>query len=201
MTKFNLYNDFSLKFTPLLINNHKQKKRSFNPYNNPKIDNINFIVSNNNLINNPNLLIPLINKSQSITGQYPSLIKANKSIASFKLRKNMVTGLQTTLRNKKANNLLKILRYSLFPRYGIKLSSTKFGLDNLNIFSHITPSPSINQNDENLSKAGGYIQLNIKLPKMKLVNNKEILPTKFYLSMLNFPLKSLNSTVGSAFVL
>lgn len=192
MENFNLYNDFSLKFEPIYykekFSKTKCSKKFFNPYSSPKVDNIVFIVSNNNLVNNPNLLIPLINKSQSITGQYPSLIRATKSIASFKLRKDMVTGLLTTLRKKKAIHLLNILKYSIFPRYNIKLSSPKFGLKNLNIFSHITSGYNINPHDENLDKAGGYVQINVHFNKKLL--NKKLSPTKYYLSMLNYPLKS-----------
>lgn len=133
------FNDFNIKFP----NNH--------PYNKPQLKHIKFTLSNNFIIQNPKQLIPLINISQSITSQFPSLIKAKKSVASFKLRKNSPIGITTTLRGKNAQKFLNILNYYIFPRlslnestkkenyYTVNSNSLYLGYNNITIFSYLTP--------------------------------------------------------------
>jgi large subunit ribosomal protein L5 len=98
------------------INDYIVKIPKNNPYNVPKIESIKVILSNNNLVDHPKLIIPLINTSQSITGQRPSIIKAKKSVASFKLRKASPVGLITTVRGEKLENYLKVLNSYILPR-------------------------------------------------------------------------------------
>lgn len=193
---YNIINDYTIKFPY----NH--------PYNKPNLDNIKFIVSNNNLITNPKYIIPLINTSVSITGQYPNLIKAKKSVASFKLRKNNPVGIITTLRNKKAFNFLDILKFYIIPRlipyllinknFPIKTGNNNslfIGFNNITLFTYLTPLSfdSVfegNKDTFELDKTGGYIQIknNYKLPKY-YKNNKNLIKfsNKYFYSSLYFP--------------
>jgi hypothetical protein len=99
-----------------ILNDYITKISFQHPYNQPKLSDIKFILSNNNVIINPKLMVPMINTSISITGQYPNIIKAKKSVAHFKLRKGGSTGLLTTLSGSKGLNYLKLLNLYLMPR-------------------------------------------------------------------------------------
>ena len=151
------------------------------PYNQPKLNDIKFIISNNNVILNPKLMVPMINTSISITGQYPHIIKAKKSVAHFKLRKGGSTGLLTTLSGSKGLNYLKLFNLYLMPRLVTnqptliknKLAQLSFqfstanpqkinsictpnslltiGFQNVNIFSYLTPLEDSLQTSHNLN--------------------------------------------------
>ena len=185
-----------------ILNDYIAKVPFNNPYNKPVLKEIKVIISNNNVIQNPKLLIPLVNTSISITGQYPSIIKAKKSVASFKLRKGGAVGVLTTLRKQKSLNYLKLLNTYFLPRLitnqptlvNNKLaqitqnekdrnnSILSLGFKNISIFSYLTPLEDSLQLSQNLNLinpsnlTGGYTQLsqNFK-PNKKLLNlhNKE----------------------------
>lgn len=62
------------------------------------------------------MLKDIISNLASITGQQPQIIYANKSIAGFKLREGMATGLRVTLRGKRMYDFLTRLIYITLPR-------------------------------------------------------------------------------------
>lgn len=176
---YNVINDYLIK----LPTNH--------PYNKPKLNQVRVILSNNNLAQNSKLLVPLINTSSSITGQYPSLILANKSVASFKVRKGSPIGLLTTLipnkgfgiSQNKVLNFFNLLNIYYLPKVfsqahiknlsfsNLRQSSLTIGIPNINVFSYVTPLsnealPTISKNAL-VSGTGGYVQLSqtFSLPK------------------------------------
>jgi large subunit ribosomal protein L5 len=110
---YNFINELTIKFP----NNH--------PYNQSKLDSIKLNISNNKIATNPKLLIPIINTSISITGQYPTIITAKKSVASFKLRVDSPIGVQTTLRKHNALHFLTLLNYYYLPRVSSELKNNK----------------------------------------------------------------------------
>jgi large subunit ribosomal protein L5 len=201
------------------LNEYIAKLPYNNPYNKPELKEVKVIVSNNNVIQNQKLLIPLINTSMGITGQFPKLIKTKKSVASFKLRKGGVVGLLTTLGGVRKENFLKILKVYGLPRLvtnqptlvNNKLSKLEagkslltFGINNINIFSHITPlveeSLQVSNNPHmgkltQISSTGGYTQLSqeFKTPYKNLTikENKNLSTNmhKFFYSLLYFPVK------------
>jgi large subunit ribosomal protein L5 len=57
-----------------------------------------------------------IHKIRLITGQQPFITKAKKSIAAFKIRKNMIIGLKVTLRREKMYAFLEKLIKLILPR-------------------------------------------------------------------------------------
>lgn len=149
-----------------IINDYIIKVPLNNPYNKPKLINVRVILGNNNLITNSKLLVPLINTSTSITGQLPSIIRAKKSVASFKVRKGSPIGLLTTLTPQKGfglaqsklSNYLNLLNVFYLPKIssitpnnsmGIipnKLSISNqinstltLGIENFSLFSYIAP--------------------------------------------------------------
>lgn len=179
-----------------VINDYLVKLPTNHPYNKPKLSQVRVIVSNNNLAQNSKLLVPLINTSLSITGQYPSLILANKSVASFKVRKGSPIGLLTTLvpnkgfgvSQNKVVNFFKLLNIYYMPKVVSQLnlrnisfsnfskSSLTLGIPNINVFSYITPLssealPSLNKNTL-VSGTGGYIQMSqeFALPKSWVIS-------------------------------
>lgn len=89
---------------------------TLHPYNRVRLNSIKFIVSSNSLPANPKLIYLLTNLSQSITGQVPAVIKAKKSVASFKLRKDSPVAIYTTLRKQKAQTLLNLLTVFYIPQ-------------------------------------------------------------------------------------
>ena len=57
-----------------------------------------------------------IEEITTITGQYPILTKAKKSIAAFKIREGMILGLKVTLRKEKMYAFLERMIHLVFPR-------------------------------------------------------------------------------------
>jgi large subunit ribosomal protein L5 len=57
-----------------------------------------------------------IDEFRIITGQQPVITKAKKSIAGFKIRKDMLIGLKVTLRREKLYSFLTRLIHLVFPR-------------------------------------------------------------------------------------
>ncbi len=58
----------------------------------------------------------IVNDLESITGQHPTVTRAKKSIASFKLRMGMPVGAATTLRKGKMEDFIKRLNDVVLPR-------------------------------------------------------------------------------------
>lgn len=87
------------------------------------------------------------NAAEFITGQKPTIYCAKKSVAAFKLRKDMILGCKVTLRNNNLFNLLEILIFLVLPKvndfYGLKDEKVKFitdisvGLKDLSAFPQV----------------------------------------------------------------
>lgn len=66
--------------------------------------------------NSHEMLKDIIDNLAAITGQQPQIIHTKKSIAGFKLREGMATGLRITLRGKRMYDFLTRLIYITLPR-------------------------------------------------------------------------------------
>ena len=66
-------------------------------------------------INANKILAPLL-ITKMLTNQQPSLTKAKKSIANFRLREGKIIGCKATLRNKNMNNFLEKLIHIVLPQ-------------------------------------------------------------------------------------
>lgn len=200
---YNVLNDYLVK----IPNNH--------PYNKPKLDKVQVILSNNNLSQNPKLLVPLLNTSISITGQYPSLIKAKKSVASFKVRKGTPIGLLTTMVPNKGfginstslDNFWKLWNIYYLPKFFSKStiqnlafspkcptkSTLTIGVSHMSAFTYLTPLadenvPTISKNPA-VANTGGYVQFTIdfKLPEIYASKKNNLFAHKYFYSILRIP--------------
>lgn len=130
-------------------------------------------------------VLPQIAKDISIiTGQYPKICRARKSIAGFKVRENQIVGLMVTLRGKRMVDFLSRLIKIILPRVrdfsGIpdknidKNGSLNLGFRDQYVF------PEINPEESTLAfSLGVNIVANIK--------NKEIAKEEYL--KVGFPLK------------
>ncbi|MCL5017195.1 MAG: 50S ribosomal protein L5 [Patescibacteria group bacterium] len=109
----------------------------------------------------------------SVTGQYPSLRSAQKSISGFKLRQGTVVGLKTTLRGRRMNSMVSKIVNIALPRVrdfrGIdtraidKNGNLNIGLKEHLVFPEIIPEHS---------KVNFGIQITM-VPKLPIKNNAE----------------------------
>lgn len=130
-------------------------------------------------------ILPQIIKDISlITGQYPKITKAKKSIAGFKVREGQLVGLQVTLRNKKMIDFFSRLIKIVLPRVrdfsGIPLSkidekgSINIGLKDQYVFPEINPEESI-------------VQFPLGINIVSKIKNKEVAKEIYF--QLGFPFK------------
>lgn len=78
-----------------------EMKKKFNFCNDfaiPKLLKVVVSMSTKDIVNNSKVVSEILNNLYLITGQMPLIVKAKKSIASFKLRKGMNIGVKVTLR-------------------------------------------------------------------------------------------------------
>jgi large subunit ribosomal protein L5 len=82
----------------------------------PQLEKIVVNVGMGEAIQNPKLLEGVVNNLMVITGQKPSIRRAKKSIANFKLRAGMPIGCKVTLRRDRLFEFLDRLLTSAMPR-------------------------------------------------------------------------------------
>ncbi|CAN5157775.1 50S ribosomal protein L5 [soil metagenome] len=87
-----------------------------NPHQAPQIEKIVINVGMGAAIDNPKLLDGAVEELAAITGQRPSVTRARKSIANFKLREGMVIGARVTLRGRRMYEFLDRLVNVAIPR-------------------------------------------------------------------------------------
>jgi large subunit ribosomal protein L5 len=102
----------------------------------------------NNAKNNPDILKKAQQLIALITGQMPTIIKAKKSIAGFKLREGMPVGLKVTLRGKKMEDFIFRFINLTLPRirdfWGISLKNIdqngnlNYGIREINVFPEVS---------------------------------------------------------------
>ncbi len=142
---------------------------------------------------NENILKKNIKEFEKITGQKPIITKARKSIAGFKIRKDMKLGLKVTLRNEKMYTFLTKLIFFTFVQirdfqgFSIKsfdkAGNYSFSLKDQLIF------PDIDYDEINQIE-GLTITIVIEncLPKNKLNSINKILNGIILFKFLHFPL-------------
>jgi hypothetical protein len=134
----NAHNDSLTKFHFL---KHQKKCR---------LKHISFDTNLNTLVTNPKLIAPLYYTHMSLIGQRPIIKTSIKSIASFKIRPNMVLGTHTTVQSNTPvfDSLLKNLKFAFLP--GIKRHTEKLN-PSLTLWSQNSTSCQINYPIENLN--------------------------------------------------
>jgi large subunit ribosomal protein L5 len=134
---------------------------------------------------NKTFLQKAIDEFRIITGQQPAITKAKKSIAGFKIRKDMLVGLKVTLRREKLYSFLTRLIHLVFPRIrdfrGFSINGfDQFGNYNLGLSEQLVfPEISYDSVDQ---KRGFNITI-VTTAK----NNKE---AYFLLQKIGFPFRN-----------
>lgn len=82
----------------------------------PKLEKVSINIGVGEASRSPNLLDEAVNTLRSITGQQPSVRKAKKSIANFKLREGMPVGAAVTLRREHMWEFMDRLINAAIPR-------------------------------------------------------------------------------------
>ena len=102
-----------------------------NPYNKTKLNSITIEFNYNEVVKEKLVLLPVFKTLMLLTGQKPKVIKAKKSIAAFKIRKNMEIGAIVTIRNFLKLNLIKLLILNL-PK--LKINNFSVSLKTFDMF-------------------------------------------------------------------
>lgn len=93
----------------------------------PKINKIVVSVGMKEVLDNPKAMDTVVSDLMTITGQKPSVTRAKKAIAAFKLRQGDKIGLKVTLRGRKMYDFLEKLITIVLPRVrdfrGVSLNS------------------------------------------------------------------------------
>jgi large subunit ribosomal protein L5 len=134
---------------------------------------------------NKTFLQKAIDEFRIITGQQPVLTKAKKSIAGFKIRKDMLVGLKVTLRREKLYSFLTRLIHLVFPRIrdfrGLSIKGfDQFGNYNLGLSEQLV-FPEISY--ESVDQKRGFNITIVTTAK----NNKE---AYFLLQKIGFPFRN-----------
>lgn len=82
----------------------------------PKLEKVSINIGVGEASRSPNLLDEAVNTLRAITGQQPSVRKAKKSIANFKLREGMPVGAAVTLRRQHMWEFMDRLINAAIPR-------------------------------------------------------------------------------------
>ena len=105
------YSPFSLFSRDFLL-----KVNARNSFEIPKFSHISINLTSRYIVTEKkNILFPLVGLSL-LSGQHPKVLRAKKSVASFKLKKNSILGCQLTLRKKKMKSLLNTLAFVVLPQ-------------------------------------------------------------------------------------
>ena len=105
------YSPFSLFSRDFLL-----KVNARNSFEIPKFSHISINLTSRYIVaEKKHILFPLVGLSL-LSGQHPKVLRAKKSVASFKLKKNSILGCQLTLRKKKMKSLLNTLAFVVLPQ-------------------------------------------------------------------------------------
>ena len=120
-----------------------------NPYNKNSLNSIVLHFNDNNSNKDKYALLPGIINLLDITGQRPGIIKSNKSISAFKIRKGMEIGGILTLRKQNLKNFINLLILN-WPVFNTTIKLNKFNnvtfgiVNNTKLFSTSIPICGLN---------------------------------------------------------
>jgi len=146
----------------------------------PKIQNITVNICSQSIIEEPKSILYYIMALKLITNQNPTVCKAKKSIALFKIRKGVLTGAKVTLRNESLYNFLNLFLFLILPNlkdikfYKLNKGSFSIGVRDLLVFPQLAKyydkfpknvtaiiNLNVSTQDRNLSR---FIFSSIQLP-------------------------------------
>lgn len=118
-----------------------------NPFEVPRIEKVVVNVGYGEAVNDPKLIEIIEKEVANITGQWPSIRRAKKHVAAYKLRKGMPIGVKVTLRGKRAYEFIDRTITFALPRVrdfrGLKRNSFdgrgnyNFGLEEYIVFPEV----------------------------------------------------------------
>jgi ribosomal protein L5 len=118
------------------------KKYFKNIFDFPYIKSICLKINNKKTIQNTQNIFLSFAVLEILTNQQPKVCFAKKSIAHFKIQKNMPLSCKITLRKKRKNSFLNLLLFFLFPKleFNLKKNITSFniGIKNLLFIPQLT---------------------------------------------------------------
>jgi large subunit ribosomal protein L5 len=91
------------------------KTKPKNSFDIPKIDKVNVNISSKSVIENSKTILYPIMALKLITNQRPTICKAKRSVAVFKLRKGMLIGAKVTLRKYSCYDFLNLFILLILP--------------------------------------------------------------------------------------
>ena len=153
MNRLNLWHKHVLK------KDNVYKLQSFSVFQDPFLHKIILNINAKNAINDSKQILPAATALELISYQKPKLYYSKKSIAAFKLRKNMIIGCKVTLQKQHLFALLDLLVIIVLPKInnfeGFK--ETKFkATNNINIgVSNLAVFPQINENSRHFTQKLG----------------------------------------------
>lgn len=110
----------------------------------PKIKDITINISSKSVIEEPKSILYYIIALKLITNQNPIVCRAKKSIALFKIRKGVLTGVKVSLKGESLYNFLNIFIFLILPNlkdmkfYKLTKGSLSIGIKDLLVFPQLT---------------------------------------------------------------
>ena len=148
----------------------------------PKIESIGINICSQSIIDDPKSILYYVLALKLITNQSPTICKAKKSVALFKIRKGVLIGAKTTLRNDSLYNFLNLFLFLILPNlkdsksYKLNKGSLSIGIKDLLVF------PQLSKYYDKFPKSlTAIINLNIG------TKNREL--SKFIFSSIQLPIK------------
>uniref|UniRef100_A0A7S0YYH7 Ribosomal protein L5 n=1 Tax=Hemiselmis tepida TaxID=464990 RepID=A0A7S0YYH7_9CRYP len=161
------------------------KLQNTNVFNIQKLDRIAVNICINSAINDSKQILLCLTALELITNQKPVIYRSRKSIAAFKVRKNVVIGAKLILRKQNMYDFLDAFIFLTLPKLkgfrGFKpLKIGSFNYVNFGIFD-IVIFPQLNDNADNFQKQLGATFTcigNSKVQNMNLLLNSFQIPKR-----------------------
>lgn len=109
----------------------------------PRIESIGINICSQSIIDDPKSILYYIMALKLITNQSPTICKAKKSVALFKIRKGVLIGSKITLRNDSLYNFLNLFLFLILPNlkdiksYKLNKGSFSIGVKDLLVFPQL----------------------------------------------------------------
>ena len=148
----------------------------------PKVESIAINICSQSIIDEPKSILYYIMILRLIANQNPTICKAKKSVALFKIRKGMLIGTKVTLRNDSLYNFLNLFLFLILPNlkdiksYKLSKGSFSIGVKDLLVFPQLAK-----YYDKFPRNATAIVNLNIN------TKNKNL--SKFIFSSIQLPIK------------
>ena len=148
----------------------------------PKLESIAINICSQSIIDEPKSILYYIMILKLITNQNPTVCKAKKSVALFKIRKGVLIGTKVTLRNNSLYDFLNLFLFLIIPNlkdtrsYTLDKGSFSIGVKDLLVFPQLAK-----YYDKFPKNITAIVNLNIDTKNRNL--------SKFIFSSMQLPIK------------